>query len=87
MKVNLVERNFDLNELLYEIHLFEMFSAFSPNYIVMNEETAEHIGNIYRVHYVEDGVCFKHNKRYVNKFFGIPIAYNHNLPFGTVDIV
>ena len=58
-----------------------------PNYVVMNEETASAIESHYRVCYVVNDVYFKHNKRYVGTIFGVPIAYNDNLQFGTVDIV
>lgn len=87
MKVNLLEQNFDLNKLLYEIHTFEMFRGKYPNYVVMSERTEEVIENRYRIFYVENDVYFKNNKRYIGEIFGIPIAYNDRLQFGVVDIV
>lgn len=87
MTVNLLEQNFDLDKLLYEIHMFEMINGKHPNYIVMSEHTAEAIESQYRIHYIEEDVYFKHNKRYIGKIFDIPIAHHYNLQFGTVDIV
>lgn len=87
MKVNLADKNFDLDELLYRIHMFELISSEHPNYVVMNEQTEEVIEARYRVKYVEEDVYFKNDKRHIGKIFGIPIAYHYNLPFGTVDIV
>ena len=87
MKVNLLEKNFDLDKLLYEIHMFEMINGEEPHYIVMSEHTVGAIEIPYRVHYVEEDVYFKNNKKYIGKIFGIPIAYHYNLPFGIVDIV
>ena len=87
MKVNLLEQKFDFDKLLYEIQKFEMIKGKYPNYVVMREQTADAIESQYKIHYVEKNVYFKHNKRYVGEFFGIPIAYNDNLQFGIVDIV
>lgn len=87
MKVNLVESKFNLDELLYKTHMFEMINGECPNYIVMNEPTADAIESRYRVHYVEHDVYFRNNKRYNGEIFGIPIAYRYDLPFGIVDIV
>ena len=52
MKVNLIDKNFDLDELLYKIHMFEMINGEHPNYIVMNEQTEDAIVSRYRVVYV-----------------------------------
>ena len=87
MKVNLAENKFDLDELLYKIHMFEMIDDRYPSYVVMNESTEEAIGARYRVKYVEEDVYFKNDKRHIGKIFGIPIAYHYNLPFGIVDVV
>lgn len=87
MKIDLYEKKFDLDELLYKIKMFEMINNKYPDYIVMNEQTKEVIASQYRYNYIEHGVYFKHNKRYIDKICGIPIAYNERLQFGTVDIV
>lgn len=87
MKVSLLEQKFDLDKLLYKINMFEMIEDKYPNYVVMSERTVDAIENQYGVYYVEKNIYFKHNKRYIGEIFGIPIAYNDNLQFGTVDIV
>lgn len=87
MKINLLEKNFDLNKLLCEIHAFEMFSGKYPDYAVMSERTEEALESRYRIFYVENNVYYKNNKRYIGEIFGIPIAYNDKLQFGVVDIV
>lgn len=87
MKVNLLEHKFDLDKLLYEIHMFEMIEGEYPSYIVMSEQTVDAIESQYRVYYIKKDVYFKHNKRYIGEVFGIPIAYNDRLQFGVVDIV
>lgn len=87
MKVILIEKKFDLDELLDKIQMFEMINGEYPSYIVMNEQTEDAIASIYRVNYVEHDVYFKNNKRHNGELFGIPIAYRYSLPFGIVDIV
>lgn len=87
MKVNLLEKKFDLDKLLYEIHMFEMINNEYPHYIIMNAQTEEALENRYRIQYVEEDVYFKNNKRHIGKIFDIPIAYHYNLSFGIVDIV
>lgn len=83
----MVESKFNLDELLYKIHMFEMINGEYPNYVVMNESTEDAIASRYRVSYVEHDVYFYNNKRHNGEIFGIPIAYRYSLPFGIVDIV
>ena len=87
MKVNLFDSKFDLDKLLYEIHIFKMDKGESPNYIVMSKKTLYAIAGQYRFYYVHKNVYFKNNKRYNCEIFGIPIAYNATLQLGVVDIV
>lgn len=84
MKVNLFDSKFDLDKLLYEIHIFKMDKGESPNYIVMSEKTAYAIRSQYKVKYVEKN---KQNKSYIGEIFAIPVSYNDTLQFGVVDIV
>ena len=87
MKVNLFDSKFDLDKLLYEIHIFKMDKGESPNYIVMSKKTLYAIEGQNRFYYVHENVYFKNNKIYNCEIFGIPIAYNDTLQFGVVDIV
>ena len=87
MKIDLYEKKFDLDELLYKIKMFEMINNKYPDYIVMNEQTKEVIASQYRYNYIEHGVYFKNNKRHNSEIYGIPVAYNYSLPFGIADIV
>jgi hypothetical protein len=86
MKVNLLDKDYNLDELFYNIQKFEAFNNRCPKYIVMNEQTVDLIESLsqYRVW---NGVYFKHNRKYVNEIFGISIAYNESLDVGMVDIV
>lgn len=83
MKTNLLELNFDLNEILYSIRVFEAINGEYPEYIVMNRRTADSIEIRYKFYYVAEADKEKH----VDEIFGIPIAYNDNLQFGVIDIV
>ena len=87
MKVNLFDGKFDLDKLLYEIHIFKMDKGESPNYIVMSRKTLYAIGGQNRFYYVVENRYLKNNKGYTCGIFGIPIAYNETLQFGVVDIV
>lgn len=87
MKVNLFDSKFDLDKLLYEIHIFKMDKGESPNYIVMSIKTLYAIESQHRFYYVHRNVYSENNKRYICEIFGIPIAYNDILEFGVVDIV
>ena len=87
MKVNLLEKKFDLDEILYVIQMFEVVNNKYPNYVVMHEQTEDAIASRYRTEYIEHDVYFRNNKRHNGEIFGIPIAYNYRLPFGTLDIV
>ena len=74
MRVDLFEKNFDLDEFISKIQMFEMIKGEYPNYVVMSEQTSDVIENQYRIRYVEKDVYFKNNKRYVGEFFGILVA-------------
>ena len=87
MKVNLFDSKFDLDKLLYEIHIFKMDKGESPNYIVMSKKTLYAIGGQNPFYHVVENRYSKNNKRYSCEIFGIPIAYNDILEFGVVDIV
>ena len=87
MKVNLFDGKFDLDKLLYEIHIFKMDKGESPNYIVMSQKTLYAIECQNRFYYGVQNRYSENNKRYSCEIFGIPIAYNDILEFGVVDIV
>lgn len=87
MKVNLFDNKFDLDKLLYEIHIFKMDKGESPNYIVMSKKTLYAIVGQNPFYYVVENRYSENNKRYSCEIFGIPIAYNETLQFGVVDIV
>ena len=87
MKVNLFDSKFDLDKLLYEIHIFKMDKGEFPNYIVMSKKTLYAIEGQDRFYHVEKNVYSENNKRYICEIFGIPIAHNDILQFGVVDIV
>lgn len=88
MKVYLPEKDYSLDELYYQIQVFEAYNNRKPQYIVMSERTLQLIECHEQYNYrVGQDVYFKHNIRYIGEIFGISVAYNHGLDFGMVDIV
>ena len=86
MKFNLLDKDYNLDELFYQIQMFEAYNNKPPKYIVMNEGTVDFIER--RENYrVGKDLYFKHNRRCIGKIFGIPVAYHQGLDFGVVDIV
>lgn len=93
MKIKLPDKDYNLDELYYNIQKFAAFNNEYPSYIVMNKRTLPFIecNSQYRVgclskdvHYIRNG---EYIERYITEIFGIPIAYNNRLDFGVVDIV
>ena len=86
MKFNLLDKDYNLDELYYNIQKFEALNGRYPKYLIMNEQTLSLIErhDNYRV---GKDVYFKHNRRCIGAIFGISIAYNEGLNFGTVDVV
>ena len=86
MKFNLLDKDYNLDELYYNIQIFEAYNDRYPKYIVMSEQTVQLI-ECHENYRVSKDVYFKHNRRYIGENFGISIAYNEGLDFGVVDIV
>ena len=88
MKINLSDKDYNLDELYYNIQRFEAFNNRYPSYIVMSERTLSLIECHEQYNYrVGQDVYFKHNRRYMGEIFGVPVAYNQGLDVGMVDIV
>lgn len=86
MKIQLPDKDYNLDELYYNIQKFEAFNNRYPSYIVMSERTLSLI-ECNSQYCFGKYVSFKYNQRYIGEIFGIPIAYNNRLDFGMVDIV
>ena len=86
MKFNLLDKDYNLDELFYNIQMFEAYNERLPSYIVMSERTLQLIER-HENYRVGQDVYFKHNQRYIGEIFGIPVAYHQGLDFGVVDIV
>ena len=86
MKFNLLDKDYNLDELFYQTQMFEAYNNRHPQYIVMSERTVQLVER-HENYCIGEGIYFKHNRRYIGKIFGIPIAYNEDLDFGVVDIV
>ena len=86
MKFNLLDRDYNLDELFYQIQMFEAYNNREPHYIVMNEGTLDYIQRRKNYRAGQD-IYFRHNQRYIGEIFGIPVAYHQGLDFGVVDIV
>lgn len=100
MKIKLPDKDYNLDELCYNIQKFEALNNRYPSYIVMNERTLPIIecNSQYYIGCVGRDINYKHNDSYIEKYigyiekyidriFGIPIAYNNGLDVGMVDIV
>ena len=93
MKIKLPDKDYNLDELCYNIQKFEAFNNKYPSYIVMNKRTLPLIecNSQYRVGCVGRDVHYRRNGEYIEKYidriFGISIAYNNGLDVGMVDIV
>lgn len=86
MKFNLLDKDYNLDELFYHTQIFEAYNNRLPQYIIMSERTVQLV-ECHENYRVGQGVYFKHNRRYIGEIFGIPVAYNEGLDFGMVDIV